>query len=103
MASAIPFFAQKAHAGWDLRGLGNNSLLSVQLFFIRRDRTVGGLVLPDADLGQIFQLGIQRTLVIPGDLYDFIKQLRLKSDPGLHLTEIAGAAASPFCTTNSNL
>ena len=40
--------------------------------------------LPDAELRQVFQLGVEGTLVVFGNICDFIKEFRIKSDPRLH-------------------
>ena len=58
-------------------------LSTVQFFFIHRDRSVVILIFFHTKLCQIFQLGIQRTLVILGNVSDFIEQFRFKADARL--------------------
>ena len=58
-------------------------LLFVYILRVGGDRAAGGFILPDAELCQVFQLRVQRTLVVPGDIGNFVKQFRLKADAGL--------------------
>ena len=88
MASAIPFFREKALADHGPRGLKKCSawkraLFSVQLLIIHRNPAVDTFKFPDAILREVFQLRVQRPLVVPGNICDFVKKLRVKPDTGL--------------------
>ena len=59
-------------------------MFTIEIFFIYRNRAVGCFVFLNTNLRQIFQLRIQRALVILGNIGDFIKKLRLKADASLY-------------------
>ena len=60
-------------------------LFSIEGILIHEDGSVFGFIFPDTGLRQVFQLGIQRSFVVLGNVGYFIEKLRFKTDSGLHL------------------
>ena len=60
-------------------------LSSIYLFFVHWNFAIVFFKFPDAILRQKFQLSVQRSFILLGDICDFIEQFRIKSDSSLDL------------------
>lgn len=57
---------------------------SIHFIFVKWNAAIFFFKCSDTFLRQKFQLRIQRTLVLFGDVCDFVQQFRFKSNPCLH-------------------